>query len=211
MTYKIKSKKPKEKKESYAVETSKPVNIQEHNFSWEEENGKVKVSLGNMSDAGWYWNGTDKEFIGFLHRLENSEVKDEFLEEAKGINFDKKVKPYLYKSAKTKDGLYEMSGDNVRWHFGQDLMDSYDLKEEEGLTEEQEKEFWVQFNGLTYEKFQRKYGKQYQQDIDKAISESHSFKEFMDKTNELKEEYNEYADEETMNEVRETINKIGKK
>jgi hypothetical protein len=208
MTYAIKSKKVKEK-ETFAVEKSKPVNIDAHNFSWREENGKVEVSLGNMTDAGWYWNGTDKEFIGFLHRLQNSQVGDEFLEETKGINFDKKAKPYLLKSAKTKDGLYEMSGDNARWHFGEEPNFDFDF-EEEGFTKEQKDKFWEDYQGITYEKFEKKYGKAYQKDINKAISESHSFKEFMEKTNDLKRKYNELVDDENSSEAFNVIAKIKK-
>jgi hypothetical protein len=211
MSYKLKSPKLKEKK-TFEIEKEKSVYINGHYYSWEEENGKVKISLGNLSEAGWYWNGDKKSFISYLHRIENSKTRDSFLQDVKkeNINFDKKVKPYLYESAKTKDGLYEMSGDNVRWHFGEDLMDSYDIKEEYELTDKQADEFWIKYSGLTYEQFQRKYGKEYQQDIDKAISESHSFEEFMEKTNELKEKYNGLADEETLNEAEKTARKIKK-
>ena len=211
MTYKIKSKKVKEKKESYKVSPEKEVYIDKHNWSFEKKGNKMKVSLGNMSDAGWYWNGDEKDLIGFSYRLHHSKVSDEFYKTMgeENVTFEK-LKPLYLKSAETKDGLYQISGDNVFWHFGEgDDADEIYL-EDENLNEEQKNKFYDVYSPIKYEEFEKSYGNEYKQDVKKAINSSSSFKEFNEKLEGLSEDYREKVREENQERTFKALNKIKK-
>lgn len=219
MAFKISTSKPKEKlhflmgiERARAYLKNKDFSARGHNYSWEvDEKGKSSFTLGNMTDAGWMWAGEEDSMVGFLVRLQSSTEKQNFLNDVKKLNFVQ-IKPLLYISSKAKDGLYEASGDNRRWHFGQTEDESYieDDMDEYDFTEEQKEKFWDEYNSITYEQFEKKYGNQYRIDIDTAIYNSKSFEEFMSKTEKLGEEYNEKAKDENMERAMKIINKIRK-
>ena len=166
------------------------------NFSLEENGkGKYNLTLGNMSNAGWYWNGKEDEALGFLIRLAHSDTKEEFLQKAEkeGVSWDD-FKPLLLKAAKKKDGLYELSGDNQMWHFGETYADSlYEAQhehqrelEENGWTKEdaeKESEAKLDHTKIEYDDFEKEYGSEYTEAMEKLIKESKSFKDFIDELN----------------------------
>jgi len=168
---------------------SKSFHINSNNYSWDSEtSGKMKVSLGNLSDAGWYWNGTEKDLNGFLFRLKNSKVKDEFLSSTKENNISfREIKPQLKKAVENGDGLYEMSGDNVVWHFGEidgDVDESYEL-EESGISSDKQDEVYSKYHPITYEEFEKENKKSFKEDMKKAVDESNSFEELWAKQDDI--------------------------
>ncbi len=166
------------------------------NFSIEENGkGKYNLTLGNLSDAGWYWNGKEDQALGFMIRLARSGIKEEFLQKAEkeGLSWNN-FKPLLLKAAMKKDGLYELSGDNQMWHFGETYADSLseaqseyqrELEENGWTKEDAEKEAEAKQNHtkIKYDDFEKEYGSEYTAAMDKLIKESKSFKDFMDRLN----------------------------
>jgi hypothetical protein len=213
MAYEISKPKLKEKKENY--KDNKSFSIDTHNYSWEKDKkGSMKVSLGNTTDTGWYWSGNQNDLNGFLFRLNHSTEKDKFLEDVKeeNINFVQ-IKPQLIKSVERGNGLYEMSGDNIVWHFGEqdDVDENYEM-EESGLTKEQKDNIYTEYMPITYEEFAKKNSKNYKEQMKKAINESDSYEEFMEKQNEISQELIEERMNENNLKFIEAINKIkGKK
>lgn len=179
---------------------SKSFYISRHNYSWEnDKSDKMKVSLGNLSDAGWYWNGDEKDLNGFLFRLNHSKVKDEFLEDTKKQNVSfQQIKPSLKKAVENGDGLYEMSGDNAVWHFGEidgDVDDSYEL-EEAGITDGKEVDkVYSEYHPINIDEFEKENLKSYKEDMKKAVDESNSFEELWGKQDDI----NQSLVEERMN------------
>jgi ankyrin repeat protein len=90
-------------------------------------------SLGNLSDAGWYWNSKFDEgtFLLFLFRVINSRISDA---EKSEIFNDPEI-AQMYQEAKSdpeqlKELVYGITGDNATWHFGYGLaeyFEDYDL------------------------------------------------------------------------------------
>lgn len=94
-------------------------------FGFELSGGHYKLSLGNLSDAGWYWSGDKTQLAGFLWRIAHSKTKEEFLSGAKetGLTYKKIKADVLTALKKHDDAMYEATGDNVRWRFGEDYVD----------------------------------------------------------------------------------------
>ena len=188
----------------------KNVNVARHNWSFEvADNNKLRLTLGNMSDAGWYWNGDETQLVGYTYRLHQSEIENEFYSEMNKnqISFNQ-LKPLYLQSAKNTDGLYEISGDNRRWHFGETGVDDYYILEDEGLTEKQKEQFYEEYSPMSYEQFEEKHGKEYREDVKQAIKSSGSFREFNIKMDELKEKYSDLANEEDTNNAYSIIGQI---
>jgi hypothetical protein len=94
-----------------------------------DKKGKSYIlSLGNLSDAGWYWDGDKSDLASYLVRIANSTTKDKFLQDAK----DNKLK---YSDIKkdvlptVESALYEVSGDNALWSFGQGIDELADAED----------------------------------------------------------------------------------
>lgn len=213
MTYGIK-RKPKVLKEKSSSHKSFSINA--HNYSWSRDaKGIMEVSLGNMTDAGWYWNGDQNDLNGFLFRLNHSRVKDEFLEDVEKENVTfAEIKPQLSKSVNKDDGgFYELSGDNNIWKFGNDSFDVEDssLFDEENLNEEQKNKVWNVYNSITYEEFEKKYSKSYKADMQKAIDESDSYEEFMERQDEIAEDLVNKRVDENQSRLMEAINEVNDK
>lgn len=168
--------------------------MNEKNFSMEKEGKKYKFSLGNLTDAGWYWDGDEDQAVGFMIRIATSNEKDLFLKdvEKEGISWDE-FKLVLLKAVEKKDGLYELSGDNAIWNFGNYNDELYSLQEEEidrlegdGWSEEdakKESEYKVYNAKIYYERFEKEYGKEYVEEMRKLIDRSKSFGDFVEKLN----------------------------
>lgn len=213
MAYKIKNKKPKKEKQSFVMEDRKNTfEIYAHNYSWHKnKDGTMRVSLGNMTDAGWYWDGDEKELNGFLFRLKNSRVRDDFLDDFKkeNINFGE-IKPQLIQSARKGDGLYEMSGDNVVWHFGEvegDVDETYEI-EESGLTKEQENKVYEEYSPITYEEFEKEYSSSFKKDMEEAVKKSDSIEELWKHQGDIAEDLTEKRINENQERFLNAIDKV---
>lgn len=196
--------------QSIAYLQEKNANASRHNWSFEVKDDKtLSLTLGNMSDAGWFWDGDEKQIVGFTYRLHQSKIEDEFYTDMKknDVSFNQ-LKPLYIQSANEKDGLYEISGDNVRWRFGETGVDDEYMLEDEGLTESQKQQFYMEYSPTNYEAFEEMYGEQYKKDVKNAIKTSGSFREFNIKMDELREDYTEKANEMDTNSASAIINKI---
>jgi hypothetical protein len=180
---------------SYKIKQSKPKVVKEASFdkkywSMDMHDGKYSLSLGNMSDAGWFWDGDEKSITGFMMRIGKSKVNDEFVSEMKKnhIPFSQHKKAMIQAVEKDNDGLYELSGDNARWHFGDEL--DYDegieqdLKDDDLYSEEDKSKIIRNFSPerVTYEEFEKEYGSVYKKKMKEIISSSESYEEFFKKT-----------------------------
>jgi hypothetical protein len=139
------------------------------NFSFRVDEGNIHLSL---DDFGWRWSGEEDQINGFMARMvgTGSEAWDNLVEGFKenGITIQM-LKPHLLKSLSGKltpendDGLYSLSGDNVRWHFGSGEYDDVNEGEadhfiQEGeITEDErddfDEEFWNKWSDPTYEEW----------------------------------------------------------
>jgi len=156
-----------------------------HNFSFRKGDGKYKVSLGNFSDAGWYWSGDEKDLAGYFIRLASSRgVDKEFIEGAKkeGLTYAD-VKKDVVEDAEVGDGVYEMSGDNVRWKFGEgtfnDEIDLDDQAKEEGINVDELKEkYFDYYTATNYDDFAKsEQSDAVQKKIVKAFKDADTFEE----------------------------------
>jgi len=199
------------------------VDIQEHNWGMKYlGNGHWGLRLGNLSDAGWYWTGNEDDMLGFLLRIGNSRVSEEFLEEMKryGISFDD-LKNILLNDLKHNDGLYEITGDNQVWEFGylndlfEDEVDSDldGLEEFEGLSDEEKeelKEKALEQAEMDFDEFEKKYGDDYKELMKNAIRNAHSFDEFFTDVSAYSEDMNEkvlgYVSEKAYETLYEALN-----
>jgi len=162
-----------------------------HNHSWEvTEDGKNKLTLGNWTDAGWFWDGDDSDMIGFLERISKSQITNEFLTDIRGkVDFND-LKPILHKALEKNNGLYEISGDNRVWHFGETFeidsqSESENLKESHPeLTKEQADQIVedaFDYYRTDYDDFEKEHKEDYKEQMKKIIDESHSFDDFNSK------------------------------
>ena len=162
-----------------------------HNYSiGTDKNGHYEFTLGNLSDAGWFWEGKEDEAIGFLVRIGRSNFTDQFVKDIeKELPFSK-FKPALNKALKKNDGLYQISGDNNLWTHG-GIYDVLDTTEEvrervenDGESEEEAKEQVNEKIGnmkAPYEGFEKEFAKQYKQEMGGIIAGSASFGDFLSK------------------------------
>ena len=158
-----------------------------HNFEYKEEGNQFRVGLGNMTDAGWYWSGKKDDLAGYLWRIGHSSTTDEFIQQAEENRlYYQNIKADALRAIDKGDALYEASGDNVRWHFGEnsaaDEIDEYvDGYDEDKLTDEQKKKLidaaYNECDGDTFEEFEKSsQGKQLKQLLKKIYSGTDSFK-----------------------------------
>jgi hypothetical protein len=184
----------------------KNISISKHTWSFEKDGNKFKLELGNWSDVGWHWDGNEKDLVSYLIRLKSSEVSNEFLKEMKDNNISfSDLKSQMLKNLDEIDGLYEISGDNSRWHFGQtftsDSSDGISLflddQEEKGykLTKEQRDKFLNEMNygdgSANFDEFEREDGGRYKNIMKKAINDSKTFEDFFDALDSVREDYQE--------------------
>lgn len=162
-------------------------------MEYEKETKSMKLSLGNLTTAGWYWSGDEKDLLGFLIRCKNSELQKEFLEEARKYFTFSEIKPFLLKSLGAKSGLYEISGDNSLWHFGSidDYFDNFGKDDTEEwlkteypkLTDKQIDEFFENMVSqdsfsIDYDEFEKEYFSSYKKEMSEIIKESERIEEF---------------------------------
>jgi hypothetical protein len=181
-----------------------------------DDNGKLKLSLGNFSDAGWYWSGDKEELAGFLIRLESSQVRDEFLKTMKeeGIKF-KDFKKELKKSIQSGDGIYMLTGDNTKWHFGEDGEELYNTAEMEAEEKElkgADKEAFddavydQEYNGTDFDVFKKTtHYRNVRNTLLDAYNKSDTWSQFFDNIKEAKDVGIEESFEFSSNEASESV------
>ena len=203
----------KERVPDYA-KLPKEVSIHKHNWSFEKEGNKIKLTLGNLSDAGWFWDGNQDDMVLFLDRINKSHIRDEFLQSMKEtkISFND-LKPVLLKSADKGSGLYSVTGDNVRWKFGEDetdIAEELDYHVQEGHIKESQRgeledEFWSNYQGVNYDDFIKENGKLLKNSIKDSVKNSNSYDDFFNNMDEVRDEANEYYQESQFKEVNNTM------
>lgn len=119
---------PKAKKEM--VEANDAEHLSHKYYELEYNGGNYKYSLGNLSDAGWFWNGTkgDNMMLLFLYRLVHSKV---WTPELKKQLVDFKGLADFYKKARTNNSeltelAYSVAGDNVTFGYGHGYWDMFE-------------------------------------------------------------------------------------
>lgn len=167
----------------------------EHYWGFEtDSDGKIsKLRLGNWVDAGWNWNGDEEDLLGYLVRVNHSQIRGEFLEKMNeaGITFNE-MKPLLEKLVTKGSWLYEISGDNSRWKFHQDIdsgavyMEELEyIKEQEDYSEEDwEKigdEVWNHNTTYEFEDFEDQFGDRITKEVKDMIKDSNSFEGFFER------------------------------
>jgi len=176
---------------------SQPFSFDEHNWSMErDEKGNYKLTLGNFSDAGWFWDGKKDELAGFFVRLNSSKVEEEFLKKMVEGNVSfASLKDDLVKSAETGDGIYQLTGDNVKWHFGEDdeqlsEVEAQVAEEErvdEGLLSEATDE--GEYKGTDFNVFKKStYYKEAKENLVKAVENSSNWEELFSKLDKVKDD-----------------------
>jgi len=181
------------------------VSINNENFSFRVDDGNIHLSL---DDFGWRWSGEEDQLNGFMARMEGTgtqawSILVSGLEDA-GITVEM-LKPHLLKNLSGKltpqndDGLYSLSGDNVRWHFGDDFenenaqegefehfVQQGELNKDE--EEEFEEEFWNHFNTPSYEKWLEYEGESKRELLKDNIKSAKDFDELQNSYNDVKED-----------------------
>lgn len=183
---------------------AKQFDINSHNYAISYlGNGKFKLSLGNMTDAGWFWDGNEDDLNGYLVRLQSSQVRDEFLKDIQQEITFEQMKPFLEKSIKKGDGLYEISGDNVRWHFGDNDESDIEIIREDvdemirnGELSEKDKDDFTEKvysneEGVKFEDFEKENKSVFIKKCEAALKESKSYSDYMNTLEDFKSDYDE--------------------
>ncbi len=205
-------------KDLFSKKAIRDVDIGHHYYSFKADGDEMKLSLGNFTDAGWYWDGDEMDLAGFLIRMQSSKVRDNFIEGMKeaGITVEQ-IREMLIRSIQSNNGLYEISGDNRKWRFGDD--DEYLIEEEinyyaeENDLSDKEKEeleefFWrhSKSNSADYDTFEKS---DEAREVKKALIDAATHAgDWDDLFDELKEAQGtgiemsyEFSNEENMNEL----------
>jgi len=194
--------------------------IDMHYWGLERDGDDFRLRLGNWTDAGWHWSGDESDFAGFLIRLSGAGqgVDKEFLETIKdyGISFED-LKEFILESAKAGSGVYIITGDNVKWHFGQDgeresEILQYDLQEHYGLTDDELERFsdyyWINMKSKStdFDAFaESDYYEDLKDEIVNAIKRSEDWDDVISELSDMREYGNEASWEYSDNAVREDI------
>ncbi|NOQ37576.1 hypothetical protein GQ472_01680 [archaeon] len=160
----------------------------------------IKLTLGNMTTAGWYWVGEAKDMAGFLVRIIGSRVRKEFIETMRRNNVDfRKVKGVMLKSISEGDGLYEMTGDTLRWKFGTTMpevdedtdFDDFAQDRDVTLTDEFKDEVRDRYypDMPDYDHVKKRYMARYKEEMREAVMDSGSFEEFTGKVADIQKSF----------------------
>lgn len=173
------------------------IDITHQNFGFEMDHSGMRLSLDQFM---WRWSGDEDDIIGWLLRMVGTvEDKDSAFNSFEE-NFEKKggtfetLKPFMLKSVKELDGLYQISGDNNRWNNSDDE-DNFDVDSElehwinenddtkDKLDESDKDEIlegvWKHLKYENYEDYEKENKSWYLENMTKAIKESNSFDDFI--------------------------------
>ncbi len=204
------------------------VDITNHNYTFETDGKLYKLSLGNWTDAGWYWHGEEDQLLGFMLRL-GDDLQSDFIQKTEGKLTFEDMKPTLLINIDEGEGLYQISGDNTKWKFGQDgemMMDTEnqefeDIVLEYDLSDEQEEklrdEYYMQHEE-SFESFKASSaGKNLQEKLKDVVKNSNSFDDFFLEIHDESFTYDameatmEYGSEEVYGAIDRAIKKLGYK
>ena len=179
----------------------------------------TQLRCGEWIYSGWCWslsgNDCDGEFMTFMTRVlfANHVARDEFLTGLKenGMSF-KQISQQCIEDIKSNDNsLWSLTGDNVRWHFGDsswnieyDAESAYYVDESDTLTEKEFAIVWdnvgMNIPTITYEGFMAyEFGTDIKKVAVDAFRESNDFDELLSQFDDIREtiaqDYLAYYDE----------------
>jgi len=166
------------------------------------EDGSYYVRLGNWTTAGWHWSGDETDLVLFFSRISDEDMRKEIIEslENEGVTFDS-LKEKLVKATEDESSVYGLSGDNRRWHFGEDDYPDFEnevdyFQEEYGLTKEErekleEKASW-DYLGFNFEEFHDGYGKEISEMIKGELESAEDWEDMYNAFDNLREDVYEY-------------------
>ena len=157
------------------------------NFGFEKSNGAYKLSLGNLTTTGWYWTGNKSDLGGFFYRIAHSTTTDDFLKSAKenGLKYSDIKQDVIQSIKEHGDGVYEATGDNRVWRFGENYLDDeYEIEEfakEKGYDVD-DIDPWAYYKGNSYEAFKKSdYYKDTKAELLEAYTSATTFEELFEK------------------------------
>jgi hypothetical protein len=172
-----------------------PISINSNYWSLErDEKDKMKLTLGNFSDAGWFWDGDKSQLAGFMIRLHDSKAREDFLAKMEQNKIKlSDFKEDILKSAEKGDGIYMLTGDNRKWHFGEDNEELSEAEAEVALDKDipQEKLSdnmeYSDYKGDDYDAFKKSpYYKEVKDNLIEAIKKSESWGDLFTHISEIK-------------------------
>lgn len=194
--------------------------ISEHLWGLERNGDDFRLRLGNWTTAGWHWSGDERDFAGYLIRIGGArgDLGKDFIEAMRdyGISFED-LKEIIIESAKDGSGVYMLTGDNVKWHFGQDgeresEIIQYDIGENYGLTDDELDRFtdWYWINGksnsTSFGAFEEsEYYKDLVDEITGAIERSDSWEDVLNQLSDARDIGEEASWEFSDNAVRDAV------
>jgi len=175
----------------------KPVTLNSQYWSLERTPAdKIKVTLGNFSDAGWFWDGDKSQMAGFVIRLHDSKARDDFLLKMEKNHIKlSDFKEDILKSAEKGDGIYELTGDNAKWHFGEDSEELFEAEqqvaEDEGVDVDELSKATDEsdYKGTDFDAFKKSsYYKDVKENLIKSVKESSSWENLFSRIDEIKDD-----------------------
>lgn len=198
------------------------IDITGSNFKFKIDDTGMDLFLHDP--MGWMWSGEEDQIIGFMIRMQSTEEdKDSAIQEfekefaEQGGKFAD-LKPFMLKAlADDLDGLYQVSGDNGRWKFGDsDSIDS-ELEQEIDYQVDENSERKLELDSgdkddlyrlaseklehETFEQFETKNKKWYTDVMTKAINDSDTFDDFASQVEGIREAEDESHREDLQNRV----------
>lgn len=169
--------------------------ISTKNYSIKKENSKYKLTLGNLTDADWFWNG-DKTDLGlFFVRIKSSKITNDFIKDMqeKGIKYSDIKKDIINSVKQHGSGVYAISGDNVKWHFGEGIEPDYKAEaeyvaKENKLNAEKLEEKAFSFYSSDYDEFYSEYGKNLQEKLATKLEDASDYDEAFSAIDEIKKD-----------------------
>ena len=181
------------------------------------EDGEISLSL---DDFGWRWSGEEDQLNGFMARMSGTgdqawnKMISDFKEAGVTVNM---LKPHLLKNLSGKltdendDGMYELSGDNSLWKFGETdegaIIGEFDhFNQEKELLdneeEEFEREFWNHYKSPTYEKWLEVEGNGARQELIDGIKNATDFDDldqaYIEVHDSIQDQYHEFLSNQSI-------------
>jgi len=170
-------------------ETPKRIEIGGNNWSIKCDPDGSNAVLRMDDHIGWRWDGDESDWDIFLIRMGHSKVRGEFLKHLgeSGLDYEAIKKIITDEDFDMESAVYSISGDNLRWHFGETIETEDDLLYEEarsmGMSDAQRREYQDFFyteadtsDTIDFNAFKKtKYYKDAEKDIRNVFDEADSF------------------------------------